>query len=66
MWLADEVSEEKALAVALPMIFENGATTGRMLEPIYIEVEKKEKLQVHYIFDISKIEKELGLLEEVI
>lgn len=66
VWLADEVSEEKALAVALPMIFENGAATGRMLEPIYIEVEKKEKLQVHYIFDISKIEKELGLLEEVI
>jgi hypothetical protein len=68
IWLADEVSEEKAMAVALPMEFPEKTQyyntyhdlyDGTMLPPIFLELNKKTKLQVHFIFDTEDIKKEL-------
>lgn len=72
IWLADEVSEEKAMAVALPMKFPEKTqyyTTyhdlydGTMQNPIFLELNKKTKLQVHFIFDTENIKKELEITD---
>ena len=72
IWLADEVSEEKAMAVALPMEFPEKTQyyntyhdlyDGNMLTPIFLELDKTTKLQVHFIFDTEDIKKELEIVE---
>ena len=67
IWLADKVSDEnKALAVALPMKFnQHNVHTGSvkyyygtLLKPIFFEIDKTEKLQTHLIFDTKSIEEQ--------
>ena len=56
------------MAVALPMEFPvktqyyntyHDLYDGTMLPPIFLELNKKTKLQVHFIFDTEDIKKEL-------